>query len=467
MDETPKTKLSGRALKPGMCNKCKVETPSIIVKRAEFCRSCFLDSVGHRFRGNLSKSSIPEGSKLMVAFSGGPSSRALLQTMNDYCRVDSENNRKKRKFPEFCVCYVDQSSILDSHASDASKITAVVNSYQRELFIVSLEVVFEEHAPALLKTHIGVDDTISASSSFNIELEKNAKKVDSRLLVQQMFGTLSSMTSKEDLLHYLTLHTLVREAKAQGCAGILLGDTATSVAINVISNTCKGRGLSLPADIMDSEWYQDVHILRPMRDILSKEIGIFNRLSKLETVAHSSLTTFMAPKASISRLSQDFIVGLEKEFPATVSTVARTAFKIQTNHLSKKQCPLCEGPVDSTDNFASIDSSAETPGYPCKPICETKPSFECCSDDKTTTACCAQNVNKNEQVNVYPLLCYACRNIAHDFPKQKTTQSPSPNQHDVPLPAYIAHNSFRRLSQNELRNQISDFLIEDDNSVSY
>ncbi|KAH9274531.1 hypothetical protein BASA83_003167 [Batrachochytrium salamandrivorans] len=140
------------------------------------------------------------------------------------------------------------------------KIKSIVESYHRELHIVKLEDVFDEHNATILNRDVATMETGQSDSS-------------------------------------------------------------TAIAIRVIANTSKGRGLSLPADIGDSDWHRDVHLLRPMRDILSKEIGIFNHLCKLETVAHTSFATLLPTKTSIDRLSQDFIVGLEQDFPATVSTI--------------------------------------------------------------------------------------------------------------------------------------------------
>ncbi|KAH9247999.1 hypothetical protein BASA81_014374 [Batrachochytrium salamandrivorans] len=422
MEEPRQSKVSTRALKPGLCNKCKVAKPSVVVKRAEFCSSCFIGSVAHRFRGNLAKSTLPDNSKLMLAFSGGPCSRAMLHTMASYCQLDPDNPRKKRRFPDFCVCYVDQSSLFPDHVSEISKIKSIVESYHRELHIVKLEDVFDEHNATILNRDVA---TMETGQMIQKSLE----------LMQQDSN----------------------EARKHGCTGLVLGDSSTAIAIRVIANTSKGRGLSLPADIGDSDWHRDVHLLRPMRDILSKEIGIFNHLCKLETVAHTSFATLLPTKTSIDRLSQDFIVGLEQDFPATVSTIARTAFKINTDHMTKKICPLCEGPVDNIDYFASIDSLVQAPAVSCKPI--GGDATECCSSTQTQSKCCQGAGSTASQLDIYHLLCYACRNIAHDISKPQ--QSNTSMQTTV-LPGYVMRNSSQRLSRESMKAQISDYLIDDD-----
>ncbi|KAJ1336849.1 hypothetical protein BSLG_006952 [Batrachochytrium salamandrivorans] len=316
--------------------------------------------------------------------------------MASYCQLDPDNPRKKRRFPDFCVCYVDQSSLFPDHVSEISKIKSIVESYHRELHIVKLEDVFDEHNATILNRDVATMETGQSDSS-------------------------------------------------------------TAIAIRVIANTSKGRGLSLPADIGDSDWHRDVHLLRPMRDILSKEIGIFNHLCKLETVAHTSFATLLPTKTSIDRLSQDFIVGLEQDFPATVSTIARTAFKINTDHMTKKICPLCEGPVDNIDYFASIDSLVQAPAVSCKPI--GGDATECCSSTQTQSKCCQGAGSTASQLDIYHLLCYACRNIAHDISKPQ--QSNTSMQTTV-LPGYVMRNSSQRLSRESMKAQISDYLIDDD-----
>ncbi|KAL2916056.1 Cytoplasmic tRNA 2-thiolation protein 2 [Polyrhizophydium stewartii] len=242
---------TGRLLKPGLCNKCKAEKPVVVVKRAEFCRACFLSSVSHRFRANLSKTPLSEGSRTMLAFSGGPSSRAMLHAMADFAAPDAANPRKKIRFPDFCVCHVDQSAVL-GNADSLPAVLRIAESYGRPVSVVPLESALDG-APLAAVDAASVAP-LAAARSLAIRSLEDAQ-IDRRAALRHMFDGLGSASSREDMLRLMTLHVLLAEARRQKCTGLLLADNATLLAVRVIANTSKGRGLSLPADIGDTDWY--------------------------------------------------------------------------------------------------------------------------------------------------------------------------------------------------------------------
>ncbi|KAL2916057.1 Cytoplasmic tRNA 2-thiolation protein 2 [Polyrhizophydium stewartii] len=190
-----------------------------------------------------------------------------------------------------------------------------------------------------------------------------------------------------------------------------------------------------------------------MRDILAKEIGIYTRLARLDTVVHPTLTTGMPPKSSIDRLTEHFIVGLEEEFPATVSTVVRTAFKIKTAHKNKDVCPLCEGPVDTIDTTALI-----VYGPPAEPAAASAERME------------PTQQQHDAPIDLGPLLCYACRNITHNIKQRMrataatavtaATATGEPWARETILPGYVARHAALRVSRDRMRDQISEFLID-------
>ena len=48
----------------------------------------------------------------------------------------------------------------------------------------------------------------------------------------------------------------------------------------------------------------DTKVMRPMKDMLSKEIGLYNQFLHLDSIFIPSLTTMLPPKASIERLTE-------------------------------------------------------------------------------------------------------------------------------------------------------------------
>lgn len=80
-----------------------------------------------------------------------------------------------------------------------------------------------------------------------------------------------------------------------------------------------------------------------MRDNLSKEVAFYNHYAQLHHPAIKSIVHNTKPKASIDRITEEFIVGLDSGFPSTVSTVVRTANKLTPSAKLAPGvwCPLC------------------------------------------------------------------------------------------------------------------------------
>ena len=76
------------------------------------------------------------------------------------------------------------------------------------------------------------------------------------LLLPWLLQAVPDPTGREDLVRHLRTRLLLQAAQAAGCNKLLLGDTGTRVATQVIAAAAKGRGYALPADIqwVDARW---------------------------------------------------------------------------------------------------------------------------------------------------------------------------------------------------------------------
>ncbi|RKO93034.1 hypothetical protein BDK51DRAFT_24743 [Blyttiomyces helicus] len=162
--------------------------------------------------------------------------------------------------------------------------------------------------------------------------------------LRRCFDGLGTLTSKEDVLRHFTHRVLLEAARKEGCAALMFASNSTRLAVQAISQISKGRGFALPIEVADnSAWYKDVIVLRPFRDVLGKELAILSVHDGLQTVVVPTLTTATPIKSSIDRLTEDFVIGLQRDFPSTVSTISRTAFKITTQYAEEGVggCPIC------------------------------------------------------------------------------------------------------------------------------
>ena len=144
-----------------------------------------------------------------------------------------------------------------------------------------------------------------------------------------MFDGIRTVTAKEDLLSHLRLRLLVHLARKHGCTKMFLGDNATRVAINILALTSQGRGYTLPFEgTFSDKRFEGLELLRPMRDILSKEVGLYNHLQHVASVPLPTFTSLDPnPKASITHLTEDFVTTLQQGFPSTVGAITKTVEK--------------------------------------------------------------------------------------------------------------------------------------------
>ncbi|KAI8073987.1 hypothetical protein BC940DRAFT_231953 [Gongronella butleri] len=251
--------------------------------------------------------------------------------------------------PSAVVCHIDESALFEKQAGSAAKLAATCASKVPELSYTSValqdmfsaDFIGDPAFDTVLKKVAGSDE------AFLVALSKESSTMSNEERLRALFKSINKNTAKEDLFWHLKLAMLLAMARREGCDYIFLGDTATRQSIKMISCISHGRGYSIPFDVgVEVEGcFPGVVLLRPMKDALTKEVAVYNHLHGLtgDVIAPQNFGTYMPPKSSIERLTEHFIVGLDRDFPSTVSTVSRTASKLtpQKNMDYTKKCAIC------------------------------------------------------------------------------------------------------------------------------
>jgi cytoplasmic tRNA 2-thiolation protein 2 len=134
----------------------------------------------------------------------------------------------------------------------------------------------------------------------------------------------------------------------------------------MISGIAQGAGFAMVSEGVEEVWKtkdQSIRIVRPLRDIGIKESAFWSYWSNLRIVGRERYPTAVSPVpntgdesvkvasamiknqrlTSIDALTQDFIMGLEKDYPSTVSTIARTIAKVTTKEKGVEGgCVVCQ-----------------------------------------------------------------------------------------------------------------------------
>ncbi|XP_031665592.1 cytoplasmic tRNA 2-thiolation protein 2 isoform X2 [Oncorhynchus kisutch] len=497
------------------CVKCKENTAVLIIRAGDaFCRGCFKEYFIHKFRAMLGKNRVIfPGEKVILAVSGGPASSSMLSQ-----GLSRDAPKKLRFVPG--IIYIDEGGASGQSMEERERAVAQLESVFRatnyHYHIVHLEQVLslpssvlEAGSSATEKPQTGssykaaVDQFIQTKKNQHPDLSlENAQSHLSSLsmhevengvtspitpehtqALQKLFASVRTLTAKEDLLHTLRQHLILHTARTQGYTKVMMGDSCSRLAIKLLSNISLGRGASLATDTGFSDpRYGDVVIVRPMRDYSSKEIAYYNRMFDIPSVFIPGLDTKAQDKASIQHLTESFVTKLQTDFPSTVSTIYRTSEKLHTacppqntNTQPFAKCLLCVCALDTKlEEFSAYQATLISeqlsqrrgpgPGFtrgtaaaPGLPPASSASQGQCCSSGggqhqgcMTGEGGCCSSAKEPETVDLKSLLCYSCRLTIKDMTAEDA------------LPQYILSEAERRKRRSQMREEISEFLLDEE-----
>ncbi len=374
---------------------------------------------------------------IAIAFSGGPSSRALLRTATQYFRPESSsvtprNARRRKGRGETAV---DTPSEADAEASkprtapngsgrfnEVGKIYAIYiddssiipNGAGVDRTEQARQMVEAENCPDLDFVGLKLEDIYRTSSSppyfdaasntveWTVEDDPDTQRIastttpieDPTAELKKLFSALypadtprtgaSSARTRVEDLHRILLQTLLRRAaQYYDCSALLLADSATRISIRLIEDLAKGAGHKLPIQGSDAVWMDDLLVIRPLKGHLLQEVlfytnahelpeieprqeivpGIVSTKDILEGKAGGKEGVPVMDKSSIARLTETFILNLEKGVASTVTTIGKTGSKLVLNDPSEATSSssaassLGGGVANSTAAFQTVGPS--------------------------------------------------------------------------------------------------------------
>ncbi|KAG0221845.1 Cytoplasmic tRNA 2-thiolation protein 2 [Actinomortierella wolfii] len=391
----------GRNTTPGYCFKCKTAKSTIEIRYTEYCDPCFLVYLDHKFRTGLRNSrgtNQTPGDNVLIAFSGGPCSRALVHLFEFYKSLPAEINAKNpgqpKTYNEIHVAHIDESCLntpplsqensnngeplnpgsAPAAPSTMEKAEAIAAMYEFPFHGVRIEDIYDPEwtesetfdgtaklLTCLPKEQLAISGQAPElvaqlyASSFHNADKRRLSRDEKVQRLKQLLGALTTLTAKETVLDHIRQRLLTQMMKKAKCDALIMGTSATKMAIQIIELTALGRGYALPHETaLVSTWVDGCKTIRPLKDILQRELELFVSLKGLETISGNGVDlepTIQAKGAiatkSIGRLTTAFITGLDKEFPSTAATVCKTAAKltIPAEATFGDRCPVCAGPT--------------------------------------------------------------------------------------------------------------------------
>uniref|UniRef100_A0A8C4VY78 Cytoplasmic tRNA 2-thiolation protein 2 n=1 Tax=Gopherus evgoodei TaxID=1825980 RepID=A0A8C4VY78_9SAUR len=377
------------------CMKCKEASPVLVIRVGDaFCKACFREYFVHKFRAMLGKNrAIYPGEKVLLALSGGPASSSMLRQVQEVSAPQRSNSLHLASL----VCYSEGAVCGQSLAERGDTLLQMETILQASRFpyhLAHLEEVFDlpssilQHAPhnptgpknsykeavegfirqqrreeggspSLPERQI--QEKLAEVSLRDVPGMEGLADPEARLLAAvrteqliRLFGSVKTLTAKEELLQTLRNHLILHTARTQGYSKVMMGESCTRLAVKLLTNLSLGRGASLAMDTgFSDDRHGDVVVVRPMREYSAKEIAFYNHLFGVPTVFTPALDTKALEKASIHRVIERFVYGLQAEFPSTVSTVYRTGEKLSVTPgdaspaAEPERCLLCLCALDT------------------------------------------------------------------------------------------------------------------------
>ncbi|XP_045628789.1 cytoplasmic tRNA 2-thiolation protein 2 isoform X1 [Ursus americanus] len=490
--EGPPPPRPGHELK---CVKCKDGLPVVVIRAGDaFCRDCFRAFYIHKFRAVLGKNRlIFPGEKVLLAWSGGPSSSSMVWQVLEGLSRDSA--KRLRFVPG--VVYVDEGAACGQSWKDRARTLADVKSILQTTgfpwHIVTLEEVFalppsvlrcsaQEPVGTIGTYKVAVDSFLQQQHTLVAEgvggspnstpgeeqLSQPCTQdpqdlagpppADQTEALSRLFDSVKTLTAKEELLQTLRTHLILHVARAHGYSKVMTGDSCTRLAIKLMTGLALGRGAFLAWDTgFSDERHGSVVVVRPMREHTLKEVAFYNRLFAVPSVFTPAIDTKAPEKASIHRLMEGFLLRLQAQFPSTVSTVYRTSEKLvkapRDGCASGPRCLLCMCllDVDTADSATAFGAQTQDCSQMQSPTPPAEaPTVPCCSTEVGRAQNCFRGTRpcgrEDSRACVIEQLCYSCRVNMKDVPSLD------------PLPPYI-------LAEAQLRSQrpspeIQEYLVE-------
>lgn len=293
--------------------------------------------------------------RLLFPLSFGPSSASLLHILDQH--IEGQYKRMNRAAYELVVVHIN----LYVDPVDRKDADAMLEKYKSRF-------------PRHIYSTLNLEDALLLDGidwkALNMEEPSHTQNPADRL--QTLLGSMSSATSRSDIVSSLLTRLLVDVSKKNECESILFGDSTTRLAEKTLTETAKGRGFSLPWQVSDGASSYGIGFNYPLRDLLKKEIHTFSSLTSpplTDLVLYQKSSSHISASSkttTIDDLMAQYFESVEENFPSIVANVVRTTSKLKSlPDDDTTSCGFCGLPVaKGTDGICGWGGDQNTSSRP-------------------------------------------------------------------------------------------------------
>lgn len=369
------------------CKKCNESKIAVKLKfREGQCEKCFLTYVRHKFRASLGSTKIVgKGSRILIAYDGGPKSSVLL----DMLRFAFFQDVHKKLHFEPNVLYIDDSILYN------------LTEEQRHNRLQRVGVLLKQFGFKAYCTSIA--DSYHSLLSYNEYMEKTISNEQNNEFKMQLSAMISH-TSCDDYIGNVRTNIIRSIASKLNIHFAFTSEIESDLAKIFLTNITLGRGGSVCQDIAFCDTRGTVPIIRPIRNLDIVEVEHYIKFNQIECLEVSELDIDGLFDKSLQNVTKSFVDELQANFPSTISTIFRTGEKIsgtavdQSKTIDEGCCNLCGSgiPMEKSQTIQSLEYSR----FVSENSYENRLKF---------VKDCSGTFSK---------LCYGCRNIMKDVSDQ-------------------------------------------------
>ena len=274
---------------------------------------------------------------------------------------DKTSHKKITANPKLII--IDDSSLFDVGESPVPSLLRIIENVPdmpKQTFIVPFALVFSDQFYDVSRKFCltNFERSVVDLNEININHSELVKRA------RQTFEKMSTASAREDIHRSLHRKILLCFAKILNSTKVMLPDTSIDLASRLLSSVSVGRGPNIPNETgyLDTR-IPDIIFLNSMREFTPKECAFYLQRLKLSPITVVNFSTLLDPIiGSVNTLSETFLSGLQKEFASTVSTVMKTAAKIEGVESGMGNCRLCYLPLSRNlvDSITELKLNSES-----------------------------------------------------------------------------------------------------------
>lgn len=315
------------------CRRCGSKPYIILDKIHVECKTCFLESCNKKLRSTIGKTKLLKNNdSILIAYSGSSSSLALLDLIKNSINYDTRREQKLKP----SILHVDTRAVYNETSSANNFKDRIENlkstlHYISSLFpdwpiyYTSLEMIAS--ASDGLKWWATID---SANNCLNNESHKrifcNEKLIETyRVSLEHLDLTDKQHQVNKDILTLVDMFASSQDLYKF----VFVASSATQLANNLLVDVILGNGSTIRSTVDVCDTRTKVPVIRALKDFSKKEIAYYLRARQLKSEPQTNFATLAHRKASIHKVTEDFLSKLYADYPSTYSTLLRTGNKMR------------------------------------------------------------------------------------------------------------------------------------------